>query len=110
MLAPGKKQVRQIMGKRTRGAQVVFSRELFLTWSPNEEHSALVLRLMRTRDNDPMLAGDEDFDEDLRKCSKVDYPSIISTSTDSTTLALPLYHSRRKMAARSARTVVMAFM
>ena len=109
-MVPGNKQVRQLMGRRARGAQVVFSGELFLTWSPNEEHSALVLRLMRTRNEDPMLTGNDDFDEDLRKCSKIDYPCILSTSTDSMSLALPLYHSRRKLAARNPRSVVMAFM
>ena len=87
---PGNLQVRRLMGRCARGAQVVYAGELFITWSPNEEHSALVLRLLRVRSHDPMLAGQENVDEDLRKCSAVNYPSILSASDAAVTIALPL--------------------
>ena len=41
---PGTQQLRQLMGHRQFGARVVYGDCLFFTISPNEHHSALVLR------------------------------------------------------------------
>eukprot|EP00973_Karenia_brevis_P085298 11838158-Karenia_brevis.AAC.1 len=41
------------MGHRQFGARVNYGDCLFFTISPNEQHSALVLRLSRFRQNDP---------------------------------------------------------
>ena len=52
---PGTQQVRQLMGHTQFGARVNYGDCTFLTISPNEQHSALVLRLSRYRANDPYL-------------------------------------------------------
>lgn len=55
---PGNINVRRLMGRRGTGARVTYGESLFFTWSPNEQQSALVLRIMRNRANDTMLSGD----------------------------------------------------
>ncbi len=52
---PGTGAVRKIMAHRHWGARVNFGDCLFFTISPNEHHSALVLKLSRVRRNDPCL-------------------------------------------------------
>ena len=52
----GTQQLRQLMGHTQSGARVVYGDCIFFTVSPNEQHSALVLRLSRYRANDPILA------------------------------------------------------
>ena len=51
----GTQQVRQLMYHRQFGARVVYGDCLFFTISPNEQHSALTLRLSRFRQNDPYI-------------------------------------------------------
>ena len=46
---------RQLMGRCQFGARVVYGDCLFMTISPDEQHSALVLRLSRFRREDPLL-------------------------------------------------------
>ena len=75
----------------------------------NEQHSALVLRLMRNRANDSMLAGEGDTDEALRACSTMHAPQV-ATPDSSVQAELPLYHARRKLVARDARAVVAAYL
>eukprot|EP00973_Karenia_brevis_P016145 2209654-Karenia_brevis.AAC.1 len=43
------------MGHRQFGARVKYGDCAFFTISPNEQHSALVLRLSRFRENDPFI-------------------------------------------------------
>ena len=52
---PGTQGVRQVMGHCHWGARVNYGDCLFFTISPNEQHSALVLKLSRYRRNDPFL-------------------------------------------------------
>ena len=49
----GTQGLRREMGHRQFGARVEYGDCLFATVSPNEQHSALVLRLSRYRQNDP---------------------------------------------------------
>ena len=51
----GTQQLRQLMGHTQSGARVVYGDCVFITVSPNEQHSALVLRLSRFRANDPYV-------------------------------------------------------
>ena len=51
----GSQQVRQLMGHSHFGARVSYGDCVFFTISPNEHHSALVLRLSRFRRNDPYV-------------------------------------------------------
>ena len=52
---PGTLMLRRLMGHRATGARVCHGESLFATWGPNEQHSSIVLRLMRTRVADPVL-------------------------------------------------------
>ena len=100
---PGNMAVRRTMRHRAGGAQVVYGYVLFITWSPNEQHSAIVLRLMRNRTADVMLQGKEETDEYLRKCSSMHCPKIASEGyEDDVSIELPLYHHRRKLVARDS--------
>ena len=107
---PGTLPVRRLMGHAATGARVVHGEALFITWSPNEQHSALVLRLMRNRRLDPMLQGDSAEEEALRWCSQRDTPAITEAGQDAVSVQLPLYNTRRKLTARDARSVVAAYM
>ena len=106
---PGNMAVRRTMGHAALGARVVFGETLFMTWSPNEQHSAVVLRLMRNRSNDPMLRGEGDVDHALRVCSSMQAPHVVAPG-DHSEVELPLYHIRRKLVARDARAVVAAYL
>ena len=106
---PGTLPVRRLMGHCGTGARVNHGEALFLTWSPNEQQSALVLRLMRNRAQDPMLQGDSAEDAALREMSTRDAPAITEEANDSCTFELPLYHTRRKLTARDPRAVVAAY-
>ena len=56
---PGTQQLRRLMGHRQFGARVEYGDCLFLTVSPDKQHSALVLRLSRYRRNDPAVKHGE---------------------------------------------------
>ena len=56
---PGVQQTRQLMGHMQFGARIDYGDCLFFTFSPNPQHSGLVLRLSRYRRNDPFLDGDD---------------------------------------------------
>ena len=106
------------MGHQATGARVCHGESLFLTWSPNEQHSCIVLRLMRTRDADPLLqealhanAAEQDFHAALLNISKMKSPSMLASNADDhVTFTLPLFGVRKKLAARDPRAVVEAFM
>ena len=66
---PGSQQLRQIMGHAQFGARILYGDCIFITVSPNEQHSALVLRLSRFRRNDPFVAHSDDNVK--RICAKV---------------------------------------
>ena len=116
---PGNAMVRRLMGHSATGARVVYGESLFFTWSPNEQNSALVLRIMRNRKNDTMLLGQEETDAWLRRCSRVDEPKIskeeqkkhdAQTDTVTVTLPLPRQKDRQRLCARDARAVVARYM
>ena len=58
---PGSQQLRQLMGHVQFGARIQYGDCLFFTISPNEQHSALVLRLSRFRRNDPFVIHGSPF-------------------------------------------------
>ena len=63
---PGVQQVRQLMGHQQFGARVNYGDVLFFTFSPNPQHSGLVLHLSRYRENDTFLGGDDNVDRCIR--------------------------------------------
>lgn len=69
-------QVRQLMGHAEFGARVVYGDCIFFTISPNEQHSALVLRLSRYRENDPYLQEATEHANTLRAMGQRDAPAL----------------------------------
>ena len=80
---PGTLMLRRLMGHCATGARVCHGECVFMTWSPNEQHSCTVLRLMRTREADPLLeepknapAPVRDFHAALKKLNATLAPSM----------------------------------
>ena len=78
---PGSPQVRVLMGHCHFGARICFGDCLFFTISPNEQHSALVLRLSRSRRRDPLLSGTDAVDNAIRSCAGHAEPSVRTGSS-----------------------------
>ncbi len=96
-----------MMGHCLFGARAVYGDILFLTVSPSERHSGLVLRLSRCRRNDPMLEADSTMKDIRRNICGQNMPSI--SRKDAMTIELPEYAARRKMNARDPHAVVSGF-
>ena len=56
-----------------------------------------------------MLQGTTEDDEAMRNMSGQDVPSITEEADGGITMRLPLYHTRRKLVAQDARSVVAAY-
>ena len=69
----GSQQLRQTMGHCQFGARVVYGDCIFVTISPNEQHSALVLRLSRFRRNDPYVQHGDGI---LQRLACADFPAL----------------------------------
>ena len=63
---PGTPNIRLMMGHCHFGARICHGDTLFITVSPNPEHSALLLRLSRARANDPLLQGVDEVTQQPR--------------------------------------------
>jgi len=101
---PGTQQLRRLMGHRQFGARVVYGDCIFLTISPNEQHSAMVLRLSRFRKNDPHV---KHGDTNRKKMARQDYPSLEATQCeDDFFIELPEYDLRRAYAAQDPYAVI----
>ena len=118
----GSQQLRQTMGHRQFGARVVYGDCIFITISPNEQHSALVLRLSRFRRNDPYVQhGDGIF----QRLACADFPRLEASNChgcgkshattskrreqeeqETVTVELPEYDLRRAATARDPLAVV----
>ena len=112
---PGTQQVRKLMYHSQFGARVVYGDCIFFTISPNEQHSALVLRLSRFRQNDPYCLWS---DELTRKLAREDFPLLEGKRAkpgasvkheediEHVDIELPEYDLRRVATARNPRAVV----
>ena len=114
---PGTQQVRRMMGHAQFGARVVLGDCIFITVSPNPQHSALVLRLSRYRADDPCLAGEDDLQTELRRNCGRSNPSLEAQSetaeaqceTAEVNLPIPSYEFRRIASARDPLAVCDAY-
>ena len=108
------------MGHTQFGARVVYGDCLFATVSPNEQHSALVLRLSRYRRNDPYVRFG---DAHRQRCCTAEHPRMEaqrrpgSGSTpgrtghcvEDITIDLPEYDLRRAYTAQDPLAVIEAY-
>ena len=75
-----------------------------MTISPNEQHSALVLRLSRFRQNDPYV---KHGDATTKSLASAEYPKLETGSKDDTSeVELPEYDLRRAACARDPLAVI----
>ena len=110
------------MGHSHFGARVVFGDCIFFTISPNEQHSALVLRLSRFRENDPYVRAQSNGTQRL---ARQDWPGLerpakkrrgeskqsacsgqSGEDDDTVTIELPEYDLRRAATARDPHATV----
>ena len=75
----GTQQLRQLMGHTQFGARVLYGDCMFFTISPNEQHSALVLRLVRRRQKDPFV---QHGNPAWKRLTSKDYPFLEQTHTE----------------------------
>ena len=113
----GTQAVRKMMGHAQFGARVAYGDCIFFTVSPNEQHSALVLRLSRFRRNDPYTKFGTPA---LQKLAAKDYPNLeakrqktagtsAETKPEEVCIELPEYDFRRVACARDPLAVFEAF-
>ena len=95
------------MGHAEFGARVVYGDCIFFTISPNEQHSALVLRLSRYRAQDPYLREAGEYASTLREMGKRDSPPLETQKMD---MPIPDYEQRRIITARDPLAVIQAYM
>ena len=98
---PGNQIVRKMMGHCEFGARIMYGDSIFITISPNEQHSALVLRLIRNRANDPMLYGTDPVDVALRGISGLKQPCLEADSNDEVLIHIYIYAQNRQWGRRA---------
>ena len=110
------------MGHRQFGARVVYGDCIFITISPNEQHSALVLRLSRFRRNDPYVQHGDGI---IQRLACADFPALEASNCrgcgqshattskrrehrqpETVTVELPEYDLRRAATARDPLAVI----
>ena len=96
---PGTHEVRKTMRHQTHANRVCYGTALFLTFSPSERDTCLMLRLARVRQSDPALAHD-----DSKPFQTRDKPDLeteyLRLSPEALAATLPPYDERRAMLAR----------
>ena len=89
----GSQELRLQMGHCLTGAGIVYGDGVFITISPSERRSGLVLRLIRKRANDPWLKyGDIQLKELMQQLAQEDTPPLEAF----TEVQLPEYQLRRQ--------------
>ena len=92
------------MGHRQWGARVEHGDCLFLTVSPNEQHSSLVLRLSRFRRNDPYIKHGSTM---TQKLAASNFPDLeVKSNNDTVEAELPEYDLRRAATAKDPLAVI----
>ena len=105
---PGTQQVREKIGHNMFGFRVTNGEGLFITISPNERHSSLMLRLSRARRNDTSLQASDGTTRSQRHIIGYDAPSLFMEK-DSIVMEFPAFENRCGIAARDPLSTVYAF-
>ena len=92
---PGTMEIRKIMRYATHAGRIRRGVPIFVTWSPDEKHNALMMRLSCSCVRDPL----NQLDEVSQKFGGIDQPSITLSAEEIAGL-LPEYDDRRAMLAR----------
>ncbi|CAK9033585.1 ATP-dependent DNA helicase, partial [Durusdinium trenchii] len=94
---PGTHEVRKTMRHQTHANRVCYGTSMFLTFSPSERDTAVMLRLARVREEDPALTHDASKTFQSRSMPRLDMDFI---RLDPEQLELPNYEQRRAMLSR----------
>ena len=107
----GSQQLRQLMGHTQFGARVNYGDCVFFTISPNEQHSALVLRLSRFRANDPYVKHQGEAERQLagQNVPTLEARPRQTENVEQVDVELPEYDMRRIATARDPLAVVEAY-
>lgn len=111
----GVQSTRTHIGRCMFGAQTTYGLPFFLTISPNERFSSLVLRLSRYRLNDPLLLHHKGLDAAaLRSYAGQDRPSLRAPDAHDkdigqASIDIPMYDIRRAMLAKDCVSIVQCF-
>ncbi len=96
----GTQEVRKKMRHITHSFRVVYGQPIFITFSPNEKDSALMLRFSRSREHDPV----HKVEASSRKFGGRKFPSLdtdfLRLSVEELRAQLPSYDERRTILAR----------
>ena len=93
------------MGHCIAGGRAVYGDPIFMTLTPNAQHSALVCRLSRHRRNDPINAADVPGAKEMRTSIGRDAPSLEADPV----IELPPFKARAMLNARDPLAVLEAF-
>lgn len=105
---PGNPQTRTVMGRIQFGARVVFGDCVFMTVSMNEQHSALVLRMFRARQSDPLLETKQMKENLARKWIGPFDPKLVAEESTAN-IPIPSAKVRAQLAAQDPHAVMAAF-
>ena len=103
---PGTPLVRRTMGHIQFGARVVYGDCVFMTISLNEHHSALVLRMFRARQGDPLLETKAAQADKAQAWAEVKKPNLEEAECE---IPVPRASVRAKLAAQNPHAVMAAF-
>ena len=107
----GTMEVRKLMRYDTNAGRIRRGAPIFVTFSPDEKHNVLMLRLHRSRFNDPMHKLDKDgkrFGERLQPSLDKDFVEM-KISAEEMKQWLPAYDERRAILARDGLASVDGF-
>jgi hypothetical protein len=101
----GTPQIRQSMGHCITGGRAGYGDPVFMTLTPNAQHSALVCRLSRHRHNDPINTADVPGANEMKACIGRNEPSLEADVV----LELPSFKGRAMLTARDPLAILEAF-
>ena len=104
-------EVRKMMRYDTHAGRIRRGASIFVTWSPDEKHNTLMVRLHRSRINDPMNELDpvsKKFGSRFLPSMDADYVEM-NIGVDKIIDWLPKYDDRRALLARDALASVDGF-
>ena len=113
---PGTQEVRRLMRFEIQGYRIKYGVPIFVTFSPDESHNLLMVRLSRTRQNDPILTHSrdklgQDFSGRGAPSLDRDYANDIhfNIPLDDMLQRWPSYEERRVVMARDSLAAVDGF-
>ena len=113
---PGTQETRRLMRFMTQAYRIRYGTAIFITFSPDESHNLLMVRLSRTRRSDPVWQSEKR--EGCQRFADWKHPevrtpskesAVFSLSVDDVTRAVPTYDQRRKILATDSLASVEGF-